>query len=212
MKRFDLVVFDLDGTLVDSSGDICAAVNATLTQLGLPARSLEEVRRFVGDGVRHLLALALGDARSRIDEALPLYRAYYAAHLVTRTQPYPGIAELLPRIEQPLALATNKAHALATGLLDAFGWSPRFACVIGGDTLPVQKPDAGVLLEVCRRTGTTPARALMVGDGPQDLGAARAAGTAFCGVTWGFRSDELASLRPEHLVDSAEALRRVIEC
>jgi phosphoglycolate phosphatase len=196
---FELVIFDLDGTLVDSSRDLTNAANAALRELGLPEHSEAAVVAMIGDGARQLVERALPpEALHRTDEALALFRSHYAARLTEHTRPYDGVEELLAALEQPLAIATNKPGAFTRRLVEALAWSRRFAHVLGGDEVARPKPDPMMLLQICARARVRPEHALLVGDGPQDVGAARAAGVRVCSVTWGFTSEStLRDLAPD---------------
>jgi len=201
-----LAIFDLDGTLVDSVDDIAAAVNHGLSAAGLPPRSRDEVRRFVGDGARALLERAVGPRRDRLEEAFASYRAYYLGHLLVHTHPYPGVVEVLAAAGRTLAVHTNKPADMARGVLEGLGLLSRFAVVLGGGEAPA-KPDPAGVRAILDRTGAGPGEAVFVGDSPVDVATARNAGVAFVGVTWGLAERaELVRAGAEHLVDRAAEL------
>jgi phosphoglycolate phosphatase len=201
-----LAVFDLDGTLVDSVDDLHASVNHALAAVGLPPRSRDEVRGFVGEGARVLLARAVAPRGDLLEPALAAWRPHYAAHCLDRTVAYPGIPALLAGAGRVLAVLTNKPGAMARRILDGLGLLPRFAAVVGGDEAP-RKPDPAGLLGIMARAGATPAETVFVGDSRHDVETARAAGVELVAVTWGLTSRaDLAAAGATRLVDRAEEL------
>lgn len=201
-----LTVFDLDGTLVDSVDDLHASVNHALAAVGLPPRSVAEVRAFVGEGARVLLAKAVAPRDELVEPALTAWRAHYAAHCLDRTAPYPGIGPLLAGAARPIAVHTNKPGAMARKILDGLGLLQRFAVVIGGDEAP-RKPDPAGLLEIMARVGATPAETVFVGDSRHDVETARRAGVSMVAVTWGLGSrEELVRAGATAFAESAAAL------
>lgn len=215
---FHLVGFDLDGTLVDSSADLAAAVNHVLAGLGRAPLSEAEVRRNIGGGGRRMLALSLADAGvdepQALDARYAALLAYYEAHIADATRPYPGVAEALDELAAlgvRLAVVTNKGGRLATKLLDALGLSARFACVIGGDTVARGKPAPDPILEMVRRCGG--GRAAFVGDSTFDVAAAHAAGLPCVAVRFGFADRPVEQLGADAVIGDyaalAPALRRL---
>jgi phosphoglycolate phosphatase len=189
-----LCVFDLDGTLVDSREDLFLAVDHALAELGLPARSREEVVGYVGDGAVSLVSRAIAPREELLEPALALWREHYNRHLLDHTRLYPGIAAVLGSARIPMAVHTNKPGAMARRILDGLGVLARFAVVVGGDDAP-RKPDPTGLLGICARVGAEPAETVLVGDSAVDLATATAAGVRFVPVTWGFVSMETLSAR-----------------
>lgn len=179
---FELVGFDLDGTLVDSVADLAAAVNHALAEIGRAPLTVDQVQPMIGGGSRVMLQRALvatgGD--EQLDNLLPGLVDFYAAHIIDHTRPFPGVIDALDALRArgvALAVVTNKREQLSTALLDALGLTDRFACVIGGDTpgLAAMKPDRApidLMLRRCRATGP----AAFVGDSIYDVEAARGAG------------------------------------
>ena len=206
-----LAVFDLDGTLVDSVDDLHVSVNHALAVVGLPPRTREEVRGFVGEGARVLLERAVGPRAELVEPALAAWRAHYAEHCLDRTVAYPGIPALLAGAGRVLAVHTNKPGAMARKILAGLGLLPRFAAVLGGDEAP-RKPDPAGLLALMARTGATPAETVFVGDSRHDVETARAAGVAMVAVTWGLSTrDELARAGATVFAESsAELVRWVV--
>jgi phosphoglycolate phosphatase len=176
---FDLVGFDLDGTLVESAGDLAAAVNHVLRREGRALLTVEQVHAMMGGGARLLLdrALTATGGSERIDALLPVLLDYYANHIAVLTRPFPHVVEALDALAArgvTLAVMTNKLEHLAVKLLKELDLLDRFACVIGGDTLGVTKPDPAPIREMIRRCGKD--RAAFVGDTIYDVQAARNAG------------------------------------
>ena len=207
------LIFDLDGTLVDSTEDLATATNLTLTELGLPLHTVDEVRRFVGDGARMLLKRALPEDRwDALDDALERFMVHYQAHLVDRTAPYDGIAEMLEGLDGvPKAIASNKPERFIRPILETLGWADLFAPIVGGDSLPERKPHPSMILSVCEQLGVPPADTLMVGDSVQDIGAGLAAGTETCGVSWGFRPGALLIDAGAHrVIDEPSELLKIV--
>jgi phosphoglycolate phosphatase len=178
-------ILDLDGTLLDTLGDLAASVNAALASVGLSPRSETEVRAFVGEGARRLLERAVAPHEDLLEPALAAWWRHYEVHCLDRTRPFPGIPAVLAGARRVLAVHTNKPGALARRILDGLGLLGRFAVVLGGDEAP-KKPDPTGTLEILARIGATPADAVLVGDSRVDLDTARAAGIAHVAVTWGF--------------------------
>jgi phosphoglycolate phosphatase len=172
MLRGATVVFDLDGTLVDTLPDIARAANAVLTETGCTPLPTEELRRFVGEGSRALLSRSFA-VRGRLldpaglDRAYAAFIAHHLEHLADASIPYPGVIEALDALASAgalLAVCTNKPGVLAMGVLEALGMRHRFAFVAGGDTFPTRKPDPAPLLETVRRADGDPCHAVLVGD------------------------------------------------
>jgi len=201
-----LAIFDLDGTLVDSVDDLAAAVNHALALVGLPLRSREEVRSFVGDGARVLLERAVGPRRDRLEEALAAWREHYQAHLLDHTRPYPGIPEALAAAGRTLAVQTNNPGPMARRILEGLGLLDRFAVVLGGGEAPA-KPDPAGARAILERLGGRPEEAVFVGDSPVDVATARNAGLTFVGVAWGLApAAELVRAGAVNVVARAEQL------
>ena len=180
------VVFDLDGTLVDSCADIAAAANHCLRAAGLPERSLEEVRSFIGDGSKILLQRAgdIGPEDHRLQPMLEEFFDFYSAHAVERTRLLPGALEALASVAEgwPLALCTNKPAATTRIVLERLRLRPFFSAVVASGDAEFNKPHAAPLELVAARMQVAAGELVMVGDGPQDVGAARAVGARSIGL------------------------------
>ncbi len=184
------LVFDLDGTLVDSVPDLAACMNRLLASRGLAPLDVAEVAAMVGDGVHVLLNRAFA-ARGSVPDAAAAadYGADYAAHVADETVPYPGIADLLAAARDGgwrLAVCTNKPVALAHAVLAATGLDGYFAAVGGGDSFPVRKPDPAHMLATLAAAGATAQRAVMLGDHRNDVLAAHGAGMPCIFAAWGY--------------------------
>ncbi len=179
--RRNILVFDLDGTLVDSAPDIAAAVNALFAELGLPAMELALIRRMIGDGAPVLLERALlhVGATQTAAELMPRYSVHYSENAVGLTKLYPNVGETLTALHAAgcrLGICTNKPIGPTRAVLAAFGLDSMIEHVIGGDSLPQRKPQPEPLWNVIRALGGTPERAVMIGDSAVDIACAEAAG------------------------------------
>ena len=185
------VLFDLDGTLVDTAPDLCNAVNHVLAGLGRAAVPLARLREVVSKGGRAMLAVALPDLDDAARDALlPPFLARYAEALAVESEPFTGVPALLDALDARgvrWGIVTNKPEALAAGVVAGMGWVARCAVLVGGDTLPLRKPDPAPLHLACERLGIDPARCLYVGDDERDVQAARAAGMPSAAALWGYR-------------------------
>jgi phosphoglycolate phosphatase len=204
------VVFDLDGTLVDSAVDLARAVNHALRGLGLPERPVAEIRGFVGEGARRLVERAVAPRGDLVERGLELWFEHYRAHLLDTTTLYPGVADLLAAARVPLAVHTNKPGDMARRILDGLGVLSRFAEVVGGDEAP-RKPDPAGTRALLARLGVAPADAVYVGDSVIDLELARAVPMPVATVTWGLVPEErLVAAGATRLYRTAAELRPLV--
>lgn len=211
-----LMLFDLDGTLVDSKRDLARSINLMLRDLGRPALDEQIIASFVGDGAPVLVrrALAATDPQRKEPDAelhrraLGLMREHYRRYMFLTTQLYPGVAETLAHFaSKPKAVVTSKETDLTRLILERFGIAEHFQCIIGGDELAERKPDPRPVLEAARRLGGSASEAVMVGDAENDILAGRRAGAITCAVSYGFRSAErLAEFNPYALIDRFDQL------
>ncbi|MFO1349234.1 MAG: phosphoglycolate phosphatase [Gammaproteobacteria bacterium] len=205
------ILFDLDGTLVDSAPDLAVAVNAMLAALGLPARSEADVRRWVGNGAEVLIRRALSGSMDGaasaglVAAAQPLFQAAYGDKLCVHSRVYPGVVEsleALTRLRLPLACVTNKPSAFTLPLLRTLGIADYFQCVIGGDEAP-KKPAPDALLIAARRLGVDIGWTLMVGDSANDVRAARNAGCPVVCVPYGYNHGlDIRGAHPDAVIGS----------
>jgi phosphoglycolate phosphatase len=213
-----LVVFDLDGTLVDSAGDIAASVNAALARLapGSPPLPLARVTGFVGDGARTLIERVLRYQGLALepDAVLPVYLECYRERLLATTRLYPGIEDALSGLAAKgatLAVLTNKPGDMSRALLEGLGAGLRFARVWGGGDTPARKPDPAGLVALAAELDAPLASTWMVGDSAIDVQTARAAGAMAAGVGWGFDLNALRSAAPDKFVENPQELVRLID-
>lgn len=189
------VIFDLDGTLLNTLGDLRAATNHALEVRGLPPHSMEEIRQFIGNGIRLLICRAMpeGTPEAKIDAALDDFKAYYAAHIHDRTVPYDGIPQLLTALRKrgiKVAVLSNKIDSASQQLIEYF--FPGKTDVVFGEHVGVpRKPDPTSCRMVMQQLGVQPEQVLYVGDSGTDMQTAKNAGLYAVGVTWGFRSKEV---------------------
>jgi phosphoglycolate phosphatase len=205
------VVYDLDGTLVDSRGDLADSVNAMLEALGLPQRPDEIIWSFIGEGAERLVRRSLGpEHERRLPEALKSWRAEYGRRLLIKTRPYPGILDLLLIPPDSRGVLTNKPGGFAREILQGLAMLGSFQAVIGGDEAP-KKPEPDGLLALCRTLGAAPEETLLVGDSTVDIATGRAARVRVCAVTWGLGDrSALSAASPDHLVDAPAELAALL--
>jgi phosphoglycolate phosphatase len=181
----DGVIYDLDGTLVDSKDDLADSVNAMLARLSLPHRESAVIHGFIGEGAERLIRRSLGPAHEgRYAEAAPVWKEEYGRRLLAKTKLYDGIADVLRAPPARRAVLTNKPGAFAREILRGLGVAGAFHAVLGGDEA-ARKPAPDGLLTLCATLGVEPDRALLVGDSAVDLATGRAAGVCVCAVAWG---------------------------
>jgi phosphoglycolate phosphatase len=211
---FQAVVFDLDGTLVDTAPDLRAHVNAVLREVGHPGLDLESVRKMVGDGARTLLRRSL-EATGGVPvggDLEDLYRRFlasYTADPARASAVHDGVVAVLENMRTQavrLGICTNKPQAPTEHLLRALGIDHLFDAIVGGDVLPVRKPDPAHLDAVLDRLGATPAQAVMVGDSGHDLGAARALGIPCVLVSFGYTTVPAQALGGDAVIDHFDEL------
>jgi phosphoglycolate phosphatase len=215
-----LVMFDLDGTIIDTKDDLAASLNVLRARWNLEAVGLDRAISWVGDGAPVLVTRALGipdcEAGTNAEAArgLAFFREHYVDHMFDQARPYPGIAEVLDRLRgagKTLVVVSNKPEAMCSDMLAHFGLDAAFAMVVGGDTLATRKPDPGPILHVLTKTGVPAQQALMVGDGTQDIRAGKAAGVTTVAALYGFRSREiLEPTRPDHWIETIDELIELV--
>lgn len=207
----DLLIFDLDGTLIDSKLDLALAVNATLAHMGMPPLEVDQVSTYVGNGAPVLIRRALGEqaTEAEIEEALEFFLEYYRAHELDNTRLYPGVSQSLDRLYaagKRLAVLTNKPVAMSRAIVEGLGVGARFFRVYGGNSFDFKKPHPVGVEALLTETGVGRARTLMIGDSSVDIQTARNAGVSSCGVTYGFAPQTLHDPAPDLLVDRIETL------
>ena len=223
MQQRDIkaVLFDLDGTLLDTVHDLHAAATGMLDELQLPPVSIEAIRSYVGRGIPNLVKRILAGGLAGADDpspppavALAAFRRHYALCNGRAAVAYPGVVAGLQALRArslPLAVITNKASAFTVPLLDRTGLAGYFDVVVSGDTLPLNKPEPMPLIWACGRLGVSPADALMIGDSVNDFQAARAAKSSVFLVPYGYNEgQDVRSLACDAIVETIEAAARLI--
>jgi phosphoglycolate phosphatase len=202
------IVFDLDGTLVDTAPDLITALNFILDREGLPAVPLASARNMIGAGARKLIerGLELEGRAASVEDITRLtadFIDYYAAHIADASRPFDGLESALDDLTARgyrLAVCTNKLEWLSKRLLDALQLSARFTAICGADTFGVSKPDPAILRQTVAQAGGNLATTIMVGDAGTDIGVARRAGVPVIGVTFGYTDVPIADLKPDRLI------------
>jgi phosphoglycolate phosphatase len=205
-----LVVFDLDGTLVDTAPDLIDTLNIVLAGEGLPPVPYETARNAIGGGARRmveraLVAEGLPATKARLDKLFAQFLEHYAVHIVDRSRPFPRVEAALDALTERgyrLAVCTNKLEGLSVKLLDALGLSARFAAICGQDTFGIQKPDPAILHGTIKRAGGSAACAIMVGDSAADINTARSANIPIIAVDFGYTEVPVTHLNPDRIVSS----------
>ena len=210
------VVFDLDGTLLDTLQDLANAVNYALEKQGMPKRTLEEVRQFVGNGVRLLMIRAIPDGESnpRFEETFQLFKEYYGVHCNDNTKPYEGILELIETLKKKgyaVAIVSNKIDFAVKELNDLY-FKGIVPVAIGEKEGIRRKPAPDTVFEALKELGKTKEEAVYVGDSDVDIETAKNAGMPCISVLWGFRDKEfLAEHGAEYYAETAEDVLRFVE-
>jgi phosphoglycolate phosphatase len=207
----NLVIFDLDGTLIDSSIDLANSVNATRAHLGLPPIENEVVYSYVGNGAPVLIRKALGPEYSEkaVEDALQFFLGYYREHMLDNTVLYPGVREALDRFRAagiPMAVLTNKPVRFSEAIVDGLGLASHFIRVYGGNSFDFKKPHPVGVEKLMDESGARREETVMVGDSGVDVQTARNAKITACGVTWGFQPETFTAHPPDFLVDKPEEL------
>ena len=212
------VVFDLDGTLVDTAPDLIETLNVVLARQGLPPVAYAEARSMIGGGARKMIENGLKLegrhlADGLVDRMFKEFIDHYAAHIADRSQPFPGLEQALDHLAADgcrLAVCTNKLEGLSRLLLGALGLTPRFAAICGQDTFQIQKPDPEILRRTIGAAGGELSRAIMVGDSGTDIATARAAGIPVVAVDFGYSETPIQELGPDRLISHFDKLPAAI--
>src|SRR5436853_1946973 len=219
MTSAPTIVFDLDGTLVDTAPDLINALNHVLEREGLPPVPLASARNMIGAGARKLIERGLeveGHTVSigGLDRMMRAFIDYYADHIVDESRPFEGLEAALDDLESRgyrFAVCTNKLEWLSKLLIDRLGMTHRFAAICGADTFGVAKPDPAILHQTIARAGGQSSASVMVGDSGTDIGAARRAGIAVVGVSFGYTDVLIAELKPDRLIGRMRELPSAVE-
>jgi phosphoglycolate phosphatase len=212
--QIDLLVFDLDGTLIDSKLDLALSVNAARADAGLGPLAHETIYSYVGNGAPVLIQKSLGPEASaeQAEKSLQFFLDYYREHMLDNTCLYPGVAQAIEQWtgEKKLAVLTNKPERFSEMILDGLGLGNSFARVYGGNTFATKKPHPEGLQRLSGELGADPSRTLMVGDSSVDILTARNAGVPSCGVTYGLQPETFEEHPPDILVDRMEELAEIL--
>jgi phosphoglycolate phosphatase len=200
-----LLIFDLDGTLIDSAKDLAISMNATRAHFNMPPLDPKLIYSFVGSGAAVLVRKALGPqvTEELAETALHFFLKYYRAHALEHTQPYPGVREMIEHLSgdgHRLAILTNKPVRISRDIIAALGLGAHFDWVYGGDSFAQKKPDPIGILTLIGDAATHPAQTWMIGDSAVDIQTARNAGVRGCGVTWGFQPEGFLDNPPDMLI------------
>ena len=213
MRRVRAILFDLDGTLIDSVRDIAGSVNHVLAELRLPVKSVEDVAGFVGDGVHMLLQRSIGgDDAERVREAVRRFRAHYLRHCLDTTRLYPTVHATLAHFRtKRMAVVTNKPYPPTMRILDGLHVTGYFPVVLGGESTAQRKPHPAPVLKALELLEAAPQEAVIVGDSPHDIEAGRQAGLTTCAVTYGLTARAaLEAARPDHVMETMQELVRCV--
>ena len=211
----DLLIFDLDGTLVDSKQDLANAVNAARARMGLAPLDEKLISSYVGDGAPTLIRRMMppGTGEEDLARTLEFFLQYYGEHKLDCTRPYPGVEEALERLARAgvrMAVLTNKPVRISRAILEGLGLDRYFERIYGGNSFEQKKPHPMGVETLLAELGVARERALIVGDSAVDVRTARNAGVRACGVTYGFQPESLAAEAPDLLVDRLEQLADII--
>lgn len=217
-RAIKLLIFDLDGTLIDSRLDLVHSVNAMLRHLRRPELPDDVIASYIGDGAPVLVRRALGDPKHEgdIKEALEFFLAYYRVHKLDHTHLYPGIKEALNAVRNSdgvrrhMAVLSNKPVVPSRAIVEALGLAEFFIHVYGGNSFPTKKPDPHGVQTILRETNTRPEEAVMIGDSSIDVITGRNAGLWTCGVTYGFAPHTLCEAPPDVTIDSPGELPQLL--
>ncbi len=211
MRPIGLLIFDLDGTLVNTLEDITASVNHTLAHLGKDSIPQDAVRKYVGDGINALLIRALGGKAERIDEAVAAYKDHHRRNLVVHSSLYPAVHEVLEHFKAlPMAVISNKTMEFVGPLIERLGIARYFKIIIGADSGLPLKPAPDSVRKIMSDLGVSKEQAVIVGDGTTDVRAGKAAGIITCSVTYGFRSEEeLSKAGPDYIIRTISDLEKL---
>ena len=214
-----IVVFDLDGTLVDTAPDLINALNFVLGREGLPPVPLASARNMIGAGARKLIERGLEVEGvtvtvAELDRMMRDFIDYYAEHIADESRAFEGLDAALDDLQTRgyrFAVCTNKLERLSKLLLDRLDMTRRFAAICGADTFGVAKPDPAILHQTIARAGGVSSAAVMIGDSGTDIGAARRAGIPVVGVSFGYTDTPIADLKPDRLIDHMRDLPNAVE-
>jgi phosphoglycolate phosphatase len=208
-----VLIFDLDGTLVDSKKDLTASVNYIRTRFDLPVLTEQEIARFIGNGALMLIRRALDTkaTEDNVQTGLQMFLSYYRAHMLDSTALYPGVRETLDALSDcKLAVLTNKPVHFSCAMLDGLGIYRHFAAVYGGNSFDHKKPDPVGIYQILSDTKGQREKTWMIGDSAVDVLTGRNAGVMTCGVTYGYATETFKDAQPDFLIDRFAELERLV--
>lgn len=211
-----MLIFDLDGTLIDSATDLAVSMNATREHFGLPAIDPALIYSYVGNGAAVLVQRAMGGnvSEERLADASKFFLQFYRAHALEHTKLYPGVREMIKDVSQAghqLAVLTNKPVQISRDIVASLGLARHFIQIYGGDSFPAKKPDPAGVEALIKQTHSTPADTLLIGDSSVDIKTARNAGVRSCGVLWGFQPESFESDPPDLLIRDPRELPHILK-
>ncbi len=213
MKYIDLIIFDLDGTLVDSRDDIANAVNFTLKKIGLKEKSISEISSYIGTGIEDLIGKSLGNKQEvLLTRALSVFEKYYRKHSIDNSVLYPNVKEILEYFKNKRkVIVTNRNYEFALIALNKLGIYDYFENVVGGDDIGCMKPSSCPLDISMNRLNTNKEEAIIVGDMDIDIVAGKKAGIITCGVTYGIgKKEDIIKAKPDFIIDDIIGLKSII--
>ena len=208
-----VLIFDLDGTLVDSKKDLTASVNYIRTRFDLPVLTEQEIARFIGNGALMLIRRALDTkaTEDNVQTGLQMFLSYYRAHMLDSTALYPGVRETLDALSDcKLAVLTNKPVHFSCAMLDGLGIYRNFAAVYGGNSFDHKKPDPVGIYQILSDTKGQREKTWMIGDSAVDVLTGRNAGVMTCGVTYGYATETFKDAQPDFLIDRFSELEKLV--
>jgi phosphoglycolate phosphatase len=214
MKLIDLMIFDFDGTLVNSGADIAVSVSYTLEKLGLPGKDKDAILSYIGDGVQTLIEKSLGeDCLGRFEEAMEIFSSYYAKHMLDTTALYDCVIDILQHFsDKKKIIITNKRKHFTTEMACSLGLTEYFEEIIGVDSTPYKKPDPRLLQPFLDQYNATPDKTIVIGDGINDILLARHSGVQSCALLRGLTHRKvLLSLEPDYCCEDISELKKLFQ-
>lgn len=210
--KYDFLIFDLDGTIIDSLQDITGAVNSVRKEFGLKTFSLEEIRSFLGSGIKALMERAMPEESKESHLALERFKYYYGQCLTDTTLPYSGIENMLETLkDRKKAILSNKTENFSCEILKRLGLADHFLKIWGGDTAGVKKPEPKPILDLIKITRSDPSKTIMIGDSANDFLAAKAAGIPSIAVLYGYSDkSKIDEYKPDFIAENPDDIIKIV--